>query len=982
MDWTKGRGWLILTASAVAAFVLLLGLEGVKEEVTVAALVAVAAGVALLVGCLVCVSLLSSRIRKNEEESLDPRDEIARLRGHGTQWRAAQNVGSPAIDATVHKPEGPRLSVIIPTLNEVENINSLLVSVLAQISPDLNLEVLIADGGSTDGTIERVRRWEGSGPVRLIAAGGGRGLAGDVLAAAEQSCAPVVVVMDADLSHPPASISQLVAPIFGNESDMVVGSRYVAGGHTPDWPMRRRILSRLGAVLAWPLSDLKDPMSGFFAVRRDRLLAVDPAAAGFKIALEIMAVGGDGLRVTEVPITFSDRVHGVSKISVMQMAAYIRRLMVLAGGAVSIGTAARFGTVGLIGLGVDLLVFRALFLAKFGMLVAHIASFAAATIFNYALNSRWAFAASARIQTEPDWHRFARFFAVCLLALFLRGGVLATAVDAWGWPPEHAILLGIATAAVVNYLGSAFFIFPSLNPHISRTVRWRIAALGVLAYVIALRLIYMGNVDLLPEEAYYWNYAQHLDIGYLDHPPMVAWLIWLGTKMLGETEFAVRLGAALCWLIAAFFSFQFARNLYGKTAAFITLLLLSTLPFFFAMGILMMPDAPLTAAWAGALFFLERALLGERRKAWLGVGLCMGFGMLSKYTVALLGPATLIFILVDPVSRRWLFSFWPYLAALIAMLLFSPVLAWNAAHDWASLAFQSVRRIEAVPEFSLHILLGSILILITPIGLVAAISALTHSGGLGQAFRRPIDRKQAFIAVYALTPLSVFFVFSLFHQVKPNWTGPLWLAVLPAIAHMIAIERRTAFFAGPRAYRAWGATATIALLLYGAGMHYMVLGLPGIGYRGSLRDLPIAWQEFGKTAEEIEDQVELATGREPLLVGMDTYFLTSQLAFYRRNEKDPVENNVGRAIFNSNSLMYNYWFLCNEQDDRTVIMFNLKPDELSNDSLSTWFKEMDPVQMRLVYKAGALVGKFYYRVGYGFHPKCLTQRGAQRSDIS
>jgi dolichol-phosphate mannosyltransferase len=140
------------------------------------------------------------------------------------------------------------------------------------------------------------------------------------------------------------------------------------------------------------------------------------------------------------------------------------------------------------------------------------------------------------------------------------------------------------------------------------------------------------------------------------------------------------------WLIAAFFQFQFARNLFGKTAAFLAVLLFSVLPFFFAMGLLMMPDVPLTATWAGGLYFLERATLAKRREAWLGLGLCMGLGMLSKYTIALLGPATLIFLLLDPRSRRWLWSPWPYVAALIALLLFSPVITWNAAHDWASFA--------------------------------------------------------------------------------------------------------------------------------------------------------------------------------------------------------------------------------------------------------------------------------------------------------
>lgn len=863
--------------------------------------------------------------------------------------------------------ECARISVIVPTLNEVENIDALLTSILSQASSEMCLDVLVADGGSTDGTIQRVRNWESKGAIRLVEAGGRRGLAGDVLAAAQRSGSPVVVVMDADFSHPPASIPQLVGPVLAGESDMVVGSRHVPGGTIPDWPWHRRLLSRLGGLLAWPLSDLTDPMSGFFAVRREHLLAVDPTACGFKIGLEVIAVGGDALRVSEIPITFVDRVRGKSKIGLPQMAAFARRLMVLAGGAVSMGTAARFASVGVLGLVVDLAAFNALFSAGLDFVNAHIASFALATVFNYVLNSRWSFTGSTSTRTESDWMRYARFLVVCLLALFLRGGVLGTAVNTWGWPPQLAILLGIATAAMVNYLGSAFFVFPSLSPRVSPTVRWRMAALGILAYVIGLRLAFMGAVDLLPEEAYYWNYAQHLDIGYLDHPPMVAWLIWLGTSVFGNTEFAVRLGAALSWCVAAYFSFQLARNLYGKTAAFVALLLFSALPFFFAMGLLMMPDAPLTAAWAGALYFLERATLGERPKAWLGAGICMGLGLLSKYTIALLGPATLVFLLLDASSRPWLRTPWPYLTAAVATLLFLPDIVWNAVHDWVSFAFQSTRRISAAPEFSLHLLIGSVLVLITPVGFVAAIRALAPAGRTQKVLPGRIDRQRAFIAVYTLAPLSVFVLFSLFHQTKLNWTGPLWLAVLPAVAHAITVDRRTALLTkAKRGYRIWGTTVGVAMLMYGASLHYLALGLPGVGYPDTLRSVPIAWQEFGESAEAIEDEVELMVGHEPVLVGMDKYNLASQLAFYGVGETDSIENTIGRRLLGLGSLMYDYWSPDVIAEDRPVIMFSLSPDMLSDRLLAAHFHELGPVRDRVVYKAGARVGHFYYRVGQGF----------------
>ncbi len=374
-----------------------------------------------------------------------------------------EEITTAVASAVQHEYAGP-VAVIVPTLNEVENIASLITAILTEAAAGLNLQILVTDGGSTDGTVERVRSWQGKAPVRLIASGGRRGLAGDVLAAAEQTDAPIVVVMDADFSHPPTSIPQLVAPILAGERDMVVGSRYVPGGVAVDWPLRRYILSQLGGMLAWPLTNVKDPMSGFFAVRREHLLAIDPTVTGFKIGLEIIAVGGDAIRIAEVPIAFSDRVHGTSKIGLLQLADYARQLMVLAGGAVSMGTATRFAIVGFLGLGVDFLVFHALFAAGLGLVVAHIASFILATMSNYVLNSRWAFADAAREKSEPDWHRYLRFLAVCVSALSLRGGVLATAVKIWGWPPELAIVLAIGTAAAVNYLGSAFFVFPSLNP--------------------------------------------------------------------------------------------------------------------------------------------------------------------------------------------------------------------------------------------------------------------------------------------------------------------------------------------------------------------------------------------------------------------------------------------------------------------------------------------------------------------------------------
>jgi dolichol-phosphate mannosyltransferase len=121
--------------------------------------------------------------------------------------------------------------------------------------------------------------------------------------------------MDADLSHPPERIPQLLAPLLEGRADMVIGSRYAPGGSTPGWPLWRKVMSRVAARLAYPLTGVHDSMGGFFAMPTQLLLDATPAATGFKIAFEAIVQGGKNLRVVEVPIAFRDRTRGTSKMS-------------------------------------------------------------------------------------------------------------------------------------------------------------------------------------------------------------------------------------------------------------------------------------------------------------------------------------------------------------------------------------------------------------------------------------------------------------------------------------------------------------------------------------------------------------------------------------------------------------------------------------------------------------------------------------------
>ena len=141
------------------------------------------------------------------------------------------------------------------------------------------------------------------------------GLASAIMSGARAANGEILLVMDADLSHPPERIKDLLAPLFAGTADLVVGSRYVKGGSTPGWPVWRRIMSRAGAALAYPLTGLHDSMCGFFAIGRSRLLELAPHTSGFKIVFETIVRGGGMLRVREIPIAFRDRARGKSKMS-------------------------------------------------------------------------------------------------------------------------------------------------------------------------------------------------------------------------------------------------------------------------------------------------------------------------------------------------------------------------------------------------------------------------------------------------------------------------------------------------------------------------------------------------------------------------------------------------------------------------------------------------------------------------------------------
>src|SRR5580698_1379103 len=310
-----------------------------------------------------------------------------------------------------------------------------------------------------------------------------------------------------------------------------------------------------------------------------------------------------------------------------------------------------------------------------------------------------------------------------------------------------------------------------MNPNEARLVRN--TAVTVMA-LVALRLVGATWTPLTFDEAYYWMWSKHLAFGYYDHPPGVALVIRLGTMIAGDTELGVRLVSILLALPMSYAVYRAAAILFGgrRVAATATILLNVTL--MAAVGTLIVtPDSPLLVASSLVLFCLAKVLETGRGAWWLGVGAAVGAALLSKYTALFFGPAILIWLIAVPALRRWLLSPWLYLGGLVALAVFSPVILWNADHQWVSFIKQIGRaRIEDFrPAFIAELIP-------TQIGFATPLVWILGAMGLCALFRRDAGALASRVLVSAMfwTIVLYFAWHSLHARVEANWFAPIYPA--------------------------------------------------------------------------------------------------------------------------------------------------------------------------------------------------------------
>lgn len=571
--------------------------------------------------------------------------------------------------------------------------------------------------------------------------------------------------------------------------------------------------------------------------------------------------------------------------------------------------------------------------------------------------------------------------AIALLVLFLHGGLLASLVQILAVPATIARLIAAVFSLLAFYAGYLWFADPRRAESGSAETRWDRFCLAAVIYAVLLRLLYLGVPELLFEEAYYWNYARHPDIGYLDHPLMVAWIIRLFVALMGNIEFAVRAGAFLCWLVTAWISYRLTRDVLGQAAAYRALVIVAVLPVYFFFGLFMSPDAPLAACWAAAIYFMHRIVVREEPRAWLWLGVAIGLGMISKYTIVLLGAAIALFVLIDRPSRKWLTRPEPYIAALIALVLFSPVIVWNWQQEWASFSFQSQDRLASKFSFSLPRFAVNVVGLLTPTGILSVIALVVCRRQMTDGFAPPaaasaatLGRSQFLLTWLTLFPVAVFAAISLIRVSKLNWTGPAWLGMVPFMALLVAPGLESGV---PRLLtwcrRAWPPTIVICLLFYGAAMQWLGPGLPGVSYPHNMH--LIGWRDFGRDVEVLVQRFTRETGREILVVGMDRNRIASGLAFYRTQYidaaggtagHDPAFQTASEHLFGSVGLMYALWFPASQQNGKTMLLVGRDASSLSTDRVLSRVKTAGDIGEIRVRKQGKPAGRYYYRLVSGY----------------
>jgi dolichol-phosphate mannosyltransferase len=370
----------------------------------------------------------------------------------------------------------------------------------------------------------------------------------------------------------------------------------------------------------------------------------------------------------------------------------------------------------------------------------------------------------------------------------------------------------------------------------------------------------------------------------------------------------------------------------------------------------------------------EKPSAARATSFWLLAGLAFGGALLSKYTAVLLGASLGLFLLISSAHRHWLRRPQPWLAGIVALLVFSPVIIWNVQHEWASFLFQSTRTAGQEPQV-LKTVATFWLFQLGVLGPLLVVFAIATWQGVQRGWLKREDRWN--FAVSFSVPLFLIFVLASFKtEVHINWTAPCFLSLLPAVAAIFREGMENKLRSSASRWRWFGATvAGLAVCGVGFAFSLTLWGVPS----ALTSSRSGGWREIAAHVRAEEADLARSTGQRPFVVGADKYNLSALLGFYNRAPHDQVNN----LAFGKHGLGFRYWTDLQSFEGRPAVVVESRLNAGSLRNLTNHFDQVDAAKSVVIPTFGKRTRTVWLIDCYGYHlDPIVPQHAAARTNRS
>ncbi len=405
----------------------------------------------------------------------------------------------------------------------------------------------------------------------------------------------------------------------------------------------------------------------------------------------------------------------------------------------------------------------------------------------------------------------------------------------------------------------------------------------ILGFIIILRIVFIGLMGPMPQDAYYFFYSQHLALSYFDHPPAIALILKFFTALLGEKVYVIKIADSLITLLSIFFFYRLSLYLAPQKEAGKSLMLFLSTLMVSVLSLVSTPDTPLILFWTISLLMFYIAIFKGKTYYWIWTGIFMGLAFDSKYTALFLPLGMVLFLLLSREHRKYLFTFWPWVSLIFFLITLSPVIIWNVQHDFASFRFQGSQRMSTVSEFHLQPkyffgLIAHQSALLMPVIFLGFFYAFYCLFKKYQKKWASYPAEQLFLLSFFIPLFLLFFALSLVYWVKLNWMMPAYLSGVIWLSHYVN--------------KKW-----LSVQLGFSLMIHLALAVELIFYPFPIKsdDTWVGWRELAKDVE-----IRQKSNHADFIFAADDYKTSAELNFYLK------EFVYSKNVIGENALEFDY----------------------------------------------------------------------------